>query len=31
MEALVGYLVEYGYWILLTWVLLDQLAMPIPA
>jgi len=31
MEALVGYLIEYGYWILLAWVLLDQLAMPIPA
>lgn len=31
MEAMVGYLIEYGYWILLAWVLLDQLAMPIPA
>jgi membrane protein DedA with SNARE-associated domain len=31
MEALVGYLIEYGYWILLAWVLLDQLLMPIPA
>lgn len=31
MEALVEYLIEYGYWILLAWVLLDQLALPVPA
>jgi membrane protein DedA with SNARE-associated domain len=31
MDALAGYLIDYGYWILLAWVLLDQLALPIPA
>ncbi len=31
MEGLVEYLTQYGYWILLAWVLLDQLALPIPA
>lgn len=31
MEALFEYLIQYGYWILLAWVLLDQLALPIPA
>jgi membrane protein DedA with SNARE-associated domain len=31
MEALVEYLIQYGYWILLAWILLDQLALPVPA
>ena len=31
MDALVEPLIQYGYWILLAWVLLDQLALPVPA
>ncbi len=31
MEAITTYLIEYGYWILFLWVLLDQLALPVPA
>ena len=31
MEAILNLLIEYGYWILLAWVLLDQLALPVPA
>jgi membrane protein DedA with SNARE-associated domain/rhodanese-related sulfurtransferase len=31
MEAIVEALIQHGYWILLAWVLLDQLALPIPA
>ena len=31
MEAFLEYLIQYGYWILLAWVLLDQLALPLPA
>ena len=31
MEVLLEYLTQYGYWILLAWVLLDQLALPVPA
>lgn len=31
MEAFAELLINYGYWILLAWVLLDQLALPIPA
>jgi len=31
MDALAAYLIQHGYWILLLWVLLDQLALPVPA
>ena len=31
MEVFLEYLIVYGYWILLAWVLLDQLALPLPA
>jgi membrane protein DedA with SNARE-associated domain len=31
MEAIIAALIQYGYWILFIWVLLDQLALPIPA
>ena len=31
MEAIVESLIQYGYWILFAWVLLDQLAFPVPA
>jgi membrane protein DedA with SNARE-associated domain len=31
MEAIVESLIQYGYWILFAWVLLDQLALPVPA
>lgn len=31
METIIQLLVEHGYWILLGWVLLDQLALPVPA
>jgi membrane protein DedA with SNARE-associated domain len=31
MEAIVQSLIQYGYWILFAWVLLDQLALPVPA
>jgi membrane protein DedA with SNARE-associated domain len=31
MDAIAEILIEHGYWILLAWVLLDQLALPIPA
>jgi len=31
MEAIAEYLIQYGYWILLAWVFLDQLALPLPA
>ncbi len=31
MDALAQLLIEHGYWILLVWVLLDQLALPMPA
>jgi hypothetical protein len=31
MEVFLEYLIQYGYWILLAWVLLDQLALPVPA
>jgi membrane protein DedA with SNARE-associated domain len=31
METFAQILIEHGYWILLAWVLLDQLAMPVPA
>ena len=31
MEEFVGPLIVYGYWILFAWVLLDQLAAPVPA
>ena len=31
MDAIVELLTQHGYWILLAWVLLDQLALPVPA
>jgi len=31
METVAELLTQYGYWILLAWVLLDQLALPVPA
>ena len=31
MDALLQLLVEHGYWILLIWVFLDQVAIPVPA
>jgi len=31
MDAIVDLLTQYGYWVLLAWVLLDQLALPVPA
>ena len=31
MEAIVESLIQHGYWILFAWVLLDQLALPVPA
>jgi len=31
METIVDLLIQHGYWILLGWVLLDQLALPVPA
>ncbi len=31
MEAFIDPLIRYGYWILLAWVFLDQLALPVPA
>lgn len=31
MESIVEPLIQYGYWILFAWVLLDQLAIPVPA
>ncbi|MEH6569622.1 MAG: VTT domain-containing protein [Halioglobus sp.] len=31
MEAIVEALIQHGYWILFAWVLLDQLALPLPA
>lgn len=31
MDAIAEILIQHGYWILLAWVLLDQLAVPIPA
>jgi membrane protein DedA with SNARE-associated domain len=31
MDAIAEILIEHGYWVLLAWVLLDQLAVPIPA
>jgi membrane protein DedA with SNARE-associated domain len=31
MDTVAELLIQYGYWILLAWVLLDQLALPVPA
>ena len=31
METIVESLIQHGYWILFAWVLLDQLALPVPA
>ena len=31
MEVIGESLIQYGYWILFAWVLLDQLALPVPA
>lgn len=31
MEVVAEYLIQHGYWILFAWVLLDQIALPIPA
>lgn len=31
MDAIAESLIQYGYWVLLAWVLLDQLALPVPA
>jgi membrane protein DedA with SNARE-associated domain len=31
MDTIAQILIEHGYWILLAWVLLDQLAIPVPA
>ena len=31
MDAIVDLLIQHGYWILLAWVLLDQLVLPVPA
>jgi membrane protein DedA with SNARE-associated domain len=31
MDTVAELLIQHGYWILLAWVLLDQLALPVPA
>ena len=31
MQAIIDLLTQHGYWILLAWVLLDQIALPVPA